>query len=76
VNALAIATYLVAVSALLAAIIRQVRRADVSERERLRRDADRAREARRQREYSEFGTLIHHEHHEHGVDVYDDIGMP
>jgi hypothetical protein len=59
--------------ALLAVIIRQVRRADVSERERLRRDVECAQEARRQREYSQFGTLVQHEH---GVDVYDDIGMP
>jgi hypothetical protein len=63
--------YIVAVLALLAAIIRQVRRADVSERERLRRDVEGAVEARRQRECGQFGTAI-----EHGVDVYDDIGMP
>jgi hypothetical protein len=66
--------YIVAVAALLAAIIRQVRRADVSERERLRRDVEGAVEARRQREDGRpFGTAIEHEH---GVDVYDDIGMP
>jgi hypothetical protein len=65
--------YVVALAALLAAIIRQTRRADVAERERLRRDAERAIEARRQRECGQFGTAIEHEH---GVDVYDDIGMP